>query len=161
MIIPTLVKGGFIFGGSGGTGVLFRHDVENNQWSNPAFYSIGAFTFGFQAGVEVAEIILVIMTDRGMDAFLSSKTQLGGDASIAMGPVGISTQAATKDVLQYGRAQGLFLGLTLEGSIVSTRDALNGAYYGRTVSPVEIYIKGEVNNPQADSIRYMLSTLET
>ena len=161
LIIPTLVKGGFIFGGSGGTGVLFRHDVVNNLWSYPAFYSVGAFTFGFQAGVEVAEIILVIMTDRGMDAFLSSKTQLGGDASIAMGPVGISTQAATKDVLQYGRAQGLFLGLTLEGSIVSTRDDLNGAYYGRAVSPVQIYIKGEVHNPQADSIRYMLSTLET
>jgi len=160
LIIPTQVKGGFVFGGSGGTGVLFRHDFENNRWSYPAFYSMGSVSVGFQAGVEVAEVVLLIMTERGMDAFLSSKMQLGSDASIALGPVGIGTQAATTDVLQYSRAKGLFLGLTLEGSIVSTRNALNEAYYGRPVSPVEIYIKGAVNNSQADSIRYKLSTLE-
>ncbi len=160
LIIPTLLKGGFIFGGSGGTGVLFRHDIENNQWSYPGFYSIGSISVGFQIGLEVAEVVLLIMTDRGMDALLSSKLQLGSDASIALGPIGIGTQAATSDVLQYARAKGAFVGLTLEGSILTTRDSLNEAYYGRPVSPVEIFIKSEVNNSQADSIRYMLDTLQ-
>ncbi len=160
LIIPTLLKGGFIFGGSGGTGVLFRHNMENNQWSYPGFYSVGSISVGFQIGLEIAEVVLLIMTDRGMDALLSSKLQLGSDASIALGPVGIGTQAATSDVLQYARAKGAFVGLTLEGSILSIRDSLNEAYYGRPVRPVEIFITGEVNNSQADSIRYMLETLE-
>ncbi len=160
LVIPTLLKGGFIFGGSGGTGVLFHHDMENNQWSYPGFYTIGSLSVGFQIGLEVAEVVLLIMTDRGMDALLSSKVQLGSDASIALGPVGIGAQAATSDVLQYSRAKGAFAGLTLEGSIVSIRESLNEAYYGRPVRPVEIFITREVNNSQADSIRYALETLE-
>lgn len=160
LIIPTLLKGGFIFGGSGGTGVLFRHDIEQNQWTYPGFYTMGAFSVGFQAGIEVAEVVLLIMTDRGMDALLSSKLQLGSDASIALGPIGIGTQAATSDVLLYARAKGAFVGLSIEGSVLSTRDSLNEAYYGRPLSPVDIFIKGVANNSQADPIRYMLGTLE-
>lgn len=152
MIVPTVLKAGFIFGGSGGTGLAIAQDDQSNSWSNPAFYTIGSVTFGLQIGGEAAQVIMMAMTEKGKDALLSNKVQLGADISIAAGPVGVGAQAATTDILQFSRTKGVFGGLTLDGSVIGIRDSLNHAYYGKAVSPVDILIKRDVKNPQAASL---------
>ncbi len=149
MIVPTVVKAGFIFGGSGGTGLALAHDSQSNSWSNPAFYTIGTVTFGLQIGGEAAQVIMLAMTEKGRDALLSDKVQLGADVSVAAGPVGVGAQAATTDILQFSRTKGIFGGLTLDGSVIGIRGSLNHAYYGKAVSPVDILIKRAVASPQA------------
>jgi len=167
LIVPSLLKAGFIFGGSGGTGVMLRNNAVTSAWSNepvkqwsaPAFYTMGSVTWGLQIGAEKAEVVLLIMTDKGMDAMLSTKFQLGADASVAAGPVGAGTQAATADVLQFSRSKGIFGGLTLEGSVLNPRENLNGAYYGNSASPLDILVKGSYSNAQANDLRAKLATL--
>ncbi len=169
LIIPTFYKGGAGLGGSFGTGVLLRKypnesqmDISvMDQWSYPAFYSMGSVTLGLQVGGEVAEIIMVVMTNRGLDAFLSTKLQLGADASIAAGPVGKGTQLATSDIVIYSRGKGAFGGLTLEGSLITARDKLNSAYYDKRASPVDILITGKVANIQAADLRARLTQLSS
>ena len=169
LIIPRLYKAGFLFGFSAGTGVLLKYnntaDQENTsakgRWSNPAFYTLVSLTAGAQIGMEVAETVLVIMTQKGIEAMLSPKLQLGADVSVALGPVGAGLQAATADVLQYTRAKGVFAGLTLEGAIISPRDALNETYYSKPASPLDILIKQNVVNAQADPLRAKLEQFKT
>jgi lipid-binding SYLF domain-containing protein len=149
MIVPQLVKAGFIFGGSGGTGVVSVHDDATGDWSYPSFATVGSVSWGLQAGAEAAEVVLMAMTVKGRDSLLSTKAQLGADASVAAGPVGAGAQAATVDILQFSRSKGIFGGLTLEGSVVGVREKLNHAYYGQPVQPVDILISRTVTNPQA------------
>ncbi len=167
LIIPTVLKAGFFFGGSGGTGVMLRRQAGTgwsyspiDEWSSPAFYSMGSVTFGLQIGAEAAEMILLIMTQRGMDAMLTTKAQLGADMSVAAGPVGAGAQVATVDILQFSRSKGIFGGLTVEGSIIEPRDSLNKAYYGRSVSPLDILVKRTVSNAQAYKLRSRLASLQ-
>jgi lipid-binding SYLF domain-containing protein len=157
LVVPALVKGGVIFGGSGGNGVLLSHESGSDSWSYPAFYTMGSVSWGLQLGAEVAEVVLMIMTDKGMDAVLSNKFQLGADASVAAGPVGAGAQAATADVLQFARSKGIFGGLTLEGSVIAIRETMNQAYYGQAVRPLDILVKRTVSNPQANTLRSALA----
>jgi lipid-binding SYLF domain-containing protein len=150
LIVPSLVKAGFIFGGSGGTGVVLARD--NQVWRGPSFATAGSVSWGLQAGGSVAEVVMMAMTDKGKDALLSNKFQAGADASVAAGPVGAGAQAATTDIVQFTRSKGVFGGLSLEGSVIAVRDSLNQAYYGKTVSPVDILVKGDATNPQAASL---------
>ena len=167
LIIPRLYKAGFLFGFSAGTGVLLTYNQEYDQenpseqshWSNPAFYTLISLSAGAQIGIEVAEAVLVIMTQKGIEAMLSSKLQLGADVSIALGPIGAGLQMATADVLQYTRAKGVFAGLTFEGAILSPREALNEIYYGKPASPMDVLIKRNVVNAQADYLRAKLQQL--
>ena len=152
MIVPQLVKAGFILGGSGGTGVLVAHDAKHGSWTDPAFYTMGSVTFGLQIGGESAEVVMLVMSQKGIDAFLSNKFQVGADASIAAGPVGTGAQAATADIIQFSRSKGVFGGLTLEGALVDVRDSLNAAYYGKEVRPTDILITRSVHNKQADPL---------
>lgn len=156
-IVPELVKAGFIFGGSGGTGVVLVRDEKADIWRGPAFATIGSASFGFQAGGSVAEVVMMAMTDKGRDALLSNKFQLGADASVAAGPVGAGAQAATVDIIQYSRSKGIFGGISLEGSVIAVRDSLNHAYYGTPVNPVDILVLGNVSNPHADGLRKTLT----
>lgn len=152
LIIPNLIKAGFIWGGSGGTGVVLARDEQTNTWKGPSFATAGSVSWGFQAGGSAAEVVMIALTDKGKDALLSNKFQAGADASVAAGPVGAGAQAATTDIVQFTRTKGLFGGLSLEGSVIAVRDSLNQAYYGKPVSPVDILIKGDVKNPQADAL---------
>lgn len=152
LIVPKLGRGGFIIGGSGGRGLLLARDSESGRWSEPAFYTMGSASIGLQIGGEVSEVILVVMSKRGVDAFLSTKAQLGADMSVAAGPVGTGTRAATADILSFARSKGAFAGLTVEGSIVEPDDTRNTAYYGKAVSPVDILIRHSVNNPHSDEL---------
>lgn len=94
-----------------------------------------------------------------MNSLLASSFKLGADASVAAGPVGAGAKAATADILSFSRAKGVFGGLTLEGSVISTRDGWNEEYYGKALTPVSILVEHEVSNPQADPLRKALATI--
>jgi lipid-binding SYLF domain-containing protein len=156
LIVPTVVRAGFIFGGSGGSGVLLARDSAQG-WSYPAFYTLGSVSFGLLAGADVAEVILMVRSDKGMDAMLSNSFKLGTDVSVAVGPVGAGAQVATSDILAFSRAKGVYGGLSLDGSVITVRDSWNAAYYGREVRPVDILVSRVVVNPQADPLRATLT----
>jgi lipid-binding SYLF domain-containing protein len=156
MVVPVLIKGGFIIGGSGGHGALLWRDRAAGGWSYPAFYFMGAVSFGLQIGGEAAEVVLMAMTEKGKDAFLSTEFKLGADVSVAAGPVGAGAQAATVDVLSFSRSKGLFGGLTVEGAVIEPRDDWNQAYYGKAVRPVDILVRGAARNAGAEPLRRAL-----
>lgn len=156
-ILPMYMKGAFIFGADGGTGVLLGRDNRTGQWSYPAFYGMGSISFGLQAGAQASEIVLLVMTDKGMDALLSTSFKLGADASVAAGPVGAGAKAQTTDILAFARTSGLFGGISIEGAVISSRDSWNQKYYGRDVRPVDIIIRRNVSNPGADRLRKLVA----
>jgi len=124
LIYPQVLKAGFIFGGSGGTGVLLSRDGKTGDWSNPAFYTMGSVSFGLQIGGESAEVVLLVMTQKAMDSLLTSKFKLGGDASVALGPVGGGAKSdVTADFLSFAKSKGLYAGLNLDGSYIDVRKA--------------------------------------
>ena len=155
LIIPQLLKGAFFLGGSGGSGVFLVRYPEND-WSYPAFYTVGSVSFGLQFGGEVSEVVLLIMSQKGIDAFLSTAVKLGGDVSVAAGPIGMGAKAQLADVLAFGRSKGAFIGISLEGAVIKPRDSWNRKYYGRAVRPVEIIYGRAVKNPHADPLRKLL-----
>ncbi len=152
-IAPQVLRGAFIIGAAGGSGVLLARDDSPGTWGGPTFHTIGEVSFGLQIGGEASEIILLMMTDRGVLSLLSSSVKLGADATIALGPVGIGASAATvnlsADIIAFSRSKGLYAGLSVEGAVVAIRGALNRAYYGQEVTPTDIIIRRTVTNPQA------------
>ncbi len=162
LIFPQVIKGGFIWGGSGGTGVFLMRDEKTGNWGEPAFYTIGSVTFGLQIGGEAAEVVMLAMTQKAVDSLLSSSFKLGGDASIALGPIGGGAKAnadipsVTGDFLSFAKSKGLYAGLNLEGSVIAVRDSLNGAYYGKDVRPADIFVKRDVSNRGASALHESL-----
>jgi lipid-binding SYLF domain-containing protein len=157
MVVPVLIKGGFIIGGSGGHGVVLWRDDASGRWSYPSFNFIGSVTFGLQIGGEAAEVVLMIRSDRGRRALLSREFKLGGDVSVAAGPTGAGAQVATADVLAFSRTKGLFGGLTVEGAVIEPKDKWNKAYYGKAASAEDVLIAQNVSNPQADPLRLAIA----
>jgi lipid-binding SYLF domain-containing protein len=151
LLVPTYAKAGFIIGGAGGQGVLITRD-KSGKWAGPAFYYMGAASIGLQAGVDVAEAMLMIMSDKGIDALLGGDLKLGADARVAAGPVGAGAQAATADVLGYSRSKGLFAGLAFDGSVINPREGHNKAFYGKAVTPTDILIRRNVSNPAGQAL---------
>jgi len=153
LIYPQILRGAFIVGASGGSGVFLAKDDKADAWGGPAFYTIGQASFGFQAGGDASEVVLVALTERGVTAMLGNSAKLGANASVAAGPVGAGAEASTAsisvDIIAYSRAKGLYAGVSLDGAVVATRDALNHAYYGKEVPPIDILITRTVTNPQA------------
>jgi len=162
LIFPQVIKGGFIWGGSGGTGVFLVRDQRTGNWSEPAFYTIGSVTFGLQIAGEAAEVVMLAMTQKAVDSLLSSSVKLGGDVSIALGPVGAGAKAnagipnVTADLVSFAKTEGLYAGLNLEGSVVEVRDSLNKAYYGGNVRPADITVRHAVSNRGSDELRAAL-----
>jgi lipid-binding SYLF domain-containing protein len=155
-IVPQMLRGGFIIGGSGGRGVLLAQDALSGKWSYPAFYSMGSVSLGFQAGADASEIILLIMTDRGLNAMLSTDYKLGADVSVAAGPIGASAKAQTADILAFGRSQGIFGGVSIEGAAITPLDDWNRQYYGKPVQLYDILINQNMTNKQAEPLRQLL-----
>ena len=159
LIVPKAVRVGLIFGGSGGRGVLVARD-RNGEWNGPSFYTIGAASFGPQAGVDVSDIVVLIMTQRGMNALMSSTVRPGVNASVAAGPVGTGRGRAPRpdaDFIYYSRSKGLYGGVSLEGAVIRPSDHWNRAYYGRPVSPRDILVRGSFKNPGS---RRLLETVD-
>ncbi len=157
VIFPQVIKGGFFIGGSGGTGVLMVR--KGATWSEPAFYTLGSVTFGLQIGGEAAEVVMLAMNQKAVDSMLSSSVKLGGDASVAIGPIGggakgsATVPAVTADFVSFTKAKGLYAGLNLEGSVLAVRESLDQAYYGKAVTPQDIVLAHKVSNPGAAKLR--------
>ena len=148
LIAPEIVKAGFIFGGSGGRAVLVAK--EGGNWHGPSFYTMATASVGFQAGVQVSENVTLVMTEKGMNSMLAANFKIGGDASVAAGPVGAGAKSdVTADLISFSRAKGVYGGLNLDGTLVNLTDDWNKAYYGKPVQPVDILIKGSVSNKGA------------
>src|ERR1700730_15470349 len=134
LVVPNLIKGGFIFGGKHGRGVATcRTDAG---WSAPAFVSVGGGSWGLQIGLEGVDLVMLVMNDQGFQHLLSSKFQISGDASASAGPVGRHASAGTDwklntEILTYSRSRGLFAGITLNGAVVQQDNDSTRAIYGR------------------------------
>lgn len=160
IVIPSLLKGGFILGGEGGSGVLLVRG-RDGSWSNPSFVTIAAGSVGLQIGVQTAEVLMLIMTEKGLQSVMADEFKLGADASVAVGPIGAGVEAGTTaalnaDVISFSRTQGLFGGVSFEGSLIKPRHSWNERYYGRRVSVRDILIERKVGNPGADALRRAL-----
>jgi SH3 domain-containing YSC84-like protein 1 len=148
LAIMTVIKAGFGFSGRGGKGVVVAR--TRNGWSGPSAIGTGGAGFGLQIGAEVTECVMVLNTDEAVKAFSRDvNVTLGGDLSVAAGPIGRHAEAAITPVAAiytYSRSQGLFAGVSLEGTVISTRNDANAEYYGRRVTPEEI-LSGKVPPP--------------
>ncbi len=146
LVFPELLKGGFIVGGEGGSGVLLARNGQTGEWSPPAFYALFAGSIGLQIGGEVSQAMLLIMTDKGLDAVFNNEFKLGADASLAVGPIGrgIEASATTNlrdDIYAFSISKGLFGGVSLEGAVINARHSRNQAYYGRAAAPRDIVLR--------------------
>lgn len=158
IIVPSLLKAGFVVGGSGGSGVLIVQDHKTGQWSEPAFYTLGSGTVGFQIGAESAEVIMMVRTQKALDKLFTSSFKLGGDTSMAVGPVGVGAKSnIVADIVSFTRTKGAYAGISLEGSVIKIRDKWNEAYYGKAVSPIDIIVKRSVSNPGSKALRTSLA----
>ena len=157
LIAPQIVKAGFIFGGSGGRAVLLARD--GRAWVGPSFYDLATASVGFQAGVEVSEAIIVVMTDKGFNSLMSTSFKIGGDASVAAGPVGAGAKSTVEaDLISFSRAKGLYGGLNLDGTVVRSNVDWNDAYYDRRgLLPPDILMRRTVTSPNAASLRAEVS----
>ena len=151
LVVPDLIKGGFIFGGKHGRGVASCR--TSNGWSAPAFVSVGGGSWGLQIGVEGVDLVMLVMNDRGFQHLLSSKFELTGEGSVAAGPVGRHASAGTDykmntEMLTYSRSKGVFAGLTLEGAVVQQDDDSTRAIYGENIEFRSI-LSGKVSTPKS------------
>ncbi|HWX81098.1 MAG TPA: lipid-binding SYLF domain-containing protein [Steroidobacteraceae bacterium] len=158
-VIPDVGKFAFIFGGRHGTGVLAVRDKLTSPWSNPAFVSLSGGSWGFQAGVQYSDIILVFTTKRGIEGIAGGKLTLGADASVAAGPVGRQGSAATDvslaEIYSYARTRGLFGGIALDGTVISISRKSNAALYNKSdVTATEIF-SGQAPTPPSTAQRFL------
>jgi lipid-binding SYLF domain-containing protein len=156
IIVPSMKKGAFIVGASCGRGVMVcrRGDGFNGEWSAPAMFALEGGSFGFQAGGEVTDYVILVMNDKGARSVMSSKVKLGGEASIAAGPVGRTSSAETDavmnaEMLSWSRSKGVFAGVSLEGSTIRSDDEANKKLYGKELNAKQIILQGEVKTPPA------------
>ncbi|MDX9689190.1 MAG: hypothetical protein EOM37_07310 [Proteobacteria bacterium] len=155
LIVPNYLRAAFFVGGYGGNAVLVVRN-QNNQWSNPAFYTLGGLSFGLQFGGNSSEIVIAIMTEKGLNAIMDRKVTLGGDAGVAVGELGRGVRAATgigykSDMYAFARSEGLYVGVSLEGSVIAPRHTWNQAFYHQPkVAPRDILVRRSVTtNSQA------------
>ena len=150
-IVPNLLKGSFFFGGSIGNGVFLIRDQNTNAWSDPAFYTMVAGSLGLQIGAQTSEVILLVMTKRGVNSMLTTNIKLGAGATIAVGPVGRGIEGGTTpllsaDLLSFSRSKGVFGGISLEGAVIAPRSKWNHSYYGYSLEPKRILMEQEAHN---------------
>jgi lipid-binding SYLF domain-containing protein len=153
-ISPQMLEGAFVFGVSGGSGVFVTRDPNTGKWNGPAFYTVGEVSFGLQAGGQASQVLMLVMSHRGVTALLSPSVKLGTDVGVAAGPVGVGAAAATAnisaDIIAYALSKGLYGGISLTGAGVAVRNEWNEAYYNKPgVTPTDILIRHEAENPQS------------
>jgi lipid-binding SYLF domain-containing protein len=138
-VFPGVLKAAFVFGGRGGQGVISRR--VKGGWSAPAFFNLGGGSFGAQIGAQKTDYVLLIMNPSGLDGLLKDKFELGGEVSIAAGPVGREAAASTNPrldagILSYSRSKGAFIGAALKGAVITPDNDLNEAIYGKKADDV-------------------------
>ncbi len=157
IIFPQLVKGAFVVGAEGGSGVLMARG-DDGTWSAPAFYTLAAASIGLQIGGQVSEVVFAVMNDGAVDALLRSEIKLGGTLSFTVGPIGKGVEASTTtnfgaDVYAFSKNVGVFGGGALAGAKLFTRKSLNEGYYGPGAGPRGIVIDRTFFNPQSEKLR--------
>lgn len=156
IVVPSMKKGAFIVGASYGRGVMVCRTGNNfrGPWSAPAMFALEGGSFGLQAGGQATDYVILVMNEKGARSVMSSKVKLGGEASVAAGPVGRTSSAETDavmnaEMLSWSRSKGLFGGLSLEGSTIRSDDDANKKLYGKDVNAKQIIIEKEVKTPAA------------
>jgi lipid-binding SYLF domain-containing protein len=156
VVFPSVLKAAFVVGASYGRGVMTcrRGENFNGPWGAPSMMALEGGSFGFQIGGQATDFVLLVMNDSGANGILSSKVKLGGDASVAAGPVGRNATAETDvsmraEILSYSRARGLFAGVSLEGSTIRPDNDANERVYGEKISAKDIVIIHETPVPAA------------
>jgi lipid-binding SYLF domain-containing protein len=153
IITPEIVKAGFIFGGSGGRALVVARDPKSGKWLGPVFYAMATASVGFQAGVSVAEGVTLVMTEKGFNSLLATSFKIGGDASVAAGPVGAGARSdVVADLITFNRAKGVYGGLNLDGTVVTASDDWNSSFYGKKVLPPDILVRASAHNKSADKL---------
>jgi lipid-binding SYLF domain-containing protein len=152
IVIPSLKKAAFVFGGEYGKGLMSCH--RNGAWSAPAFMELQKGSWGLQIGAQSIDLILLVNNDRGMKKLLGNKVTLGAEASVAAGPVGRDARAATDaqmtaEILSYSRTQGLFAGVNVSGGVLRPDPDDNEDLYGRKISAADVLTTDKVSAPAA------------
>jgi lipid-binding SYLF domain-containing protein len=165
VVFPSVLKAAFIVGGSYGRGAMTCRTGEDfrGPWGAPTMMALEGGSFGFQIGGQATDFVLLVMNESGARGILASKVKLGGDASVAAGPVGRDSSAETdatlrSEILSYSRARGLFAGVSLEGSTIRPDNGDNARVYGKRVSARDIVLSGKVPVPPA--AQQLISTLD-
>jgi len=161
VLCPNIFRGAFMLGGEGGGCVLVARN-QDGGWSSPAFYTMGSASFGFQIGVQSAEVMMLVMTDGGVNALLNSQLKIGADAGISVATLGAGVNGAmstglTADILTLSKSEGLYGGVSLAGSVVSSDEDRDSSYYGQDFSARQIVIDQQGNNPGATPLKELLS----
>ena len=140
LILPNVKKFGFGIGGSGGRGPLLCRSGQNfdGKWSTPAMYTVGGMSAGFQVGGSSTDFVLLLMTPKVVNQILNGKTKMGTDATAAAGPGATAASASDADILTYGKAKGLFAGVSLGGATVEPDNDANHRLYGKTLTATNI-----------------------
>jgi lipid-binding SYLF domain-containing protein len=165
MICPRVFKVGLFFGGEGGACVLLAR-AGNGTWSYPAFFGMGSGSFGLQIGLQDSQFVMLIMTEKGLNAVMDANFKLGADASIAVATLGAGIQGSTTgalgaDIIAFTQSRGLYGGITLEGSIMGAKTEWNRGYYGRDLATRQIVVDMQASNPGADPLREVLTRYGT
>jgi len=165
IVFPSVLKAAFVVGASYGRGAMVCRTGEHfkGHWGAPAMYALEGGSIGFQIGGQATDLVLLIMNDRGASSILESKVKLGGDASVAAGPIGRDATADTDaymraEVLSYSRTRGLFAGVSLEGSTLRPDDDATADVYGRHLTAREIVLGGNVQVPKSG--RHLVTVLQ-
>ena len=144
IIVPNMIRAAFFFGGRGGNGVMLVRGADG-RWSPPAYYTLGGISWGLQIGGQSSELVIAVMTDKGLQAIMSREVTLGADAGIAVGELGKGVNAATgmglkSDMYAFARSEGLFVGVSLEGAVIAPRETWNQQLYGQDATPESILV---------------------
>lgn len=156
LIVPNMFRAGFFIGGQGGSAALLARD-DTGAWSAPAFYQLGGPSFGLQFGAQSSELIVVIMTPKGLNAVMNRRITLGADAGVAIGQLGSGANAATgadlrADMYAFARSSGIFFGVSLDGTVIWPRRDYNDSFYGNGTSPEAILIEHVAQDPRAQPL---------
>ncbi len=144
IVAPNLLRAAFFFGGRGGNAVMLVRG-ENGKWSDPAYYTIGGISWGLQFGGQSSELVIAVMTDKGVKAITDREVTLGANAGLAVGELGGGADASTgmglkADMYAFARSEGLFVGISLDGSVIAPRETWNQEIYGESATPESILV---------------------
>lgn len=162
LIAPRIFKAGFFVGGEGGQAVLMARGP--NGWSNPAFYTVASASFGLQIGAQESEMIMLVMTDRALQALMRDNFKIGANAGLAIATLGSTVEAATTshvgaDIVVWASASGVYAGISLDGTLVQPQRESDRNFYGRAVTSNDIVLRRSVRNPAAAPLVRELASL--
>ena len=160
LIFPTLIKAGFLVGGRYGEGVASMRAKKNGEFGPPTFLTQAGLSFGFQVGAEAVDLVLLVMTKRGLESLLKDELTLGADAAVSAGPIGRHAEAAFDigmqgEIYSYSRSKGAFAGVSLKGAVISTDKKANHAYYGQFLKAKDILIRNKVKKIPKSGKRFI------